>query len=183
MTYDPVAYWNRRGRVYERRFVPARYAAQEAALREVLAALPAPASVIDVGCGFGRLADLVAEVWPEARYTGLDQSASMLARAHHHHHRRTEFIRSPVERFRTTRRWDVAVAAEVLMHVPPDRVRAAVARLLALAPVVVTVDWTEPVDGAAEHNFRHDYAALFAGHAVQRRAVGLQTIHVVRAAA
>lgn len=183
MTYDPVAYWDRRGRVYARRFARARYVDQEVAIRTVLDGLEAPRTVLDVGCGFGRMAEIVSEAWPGVRYTGLDLSASMLARARHRF-RRAELVHASLTGFRPRgRRWDLALAVEVLMHIPPAEIGPAIDRLLELAPVVVTVDWTESIpEPPAAHNFRHDYAALFAGRAVDAYRVGSQTIRVVRAA-
>lgn len=40
-----------------------------------------PTTIVDLGCGTGDLTAALAERWPEARVTGLDTSAEMLARA------------------------------------------------------------------------------------------------------
>ncbi|WP_354148702.1 trans-aconitate 2-methyltransferase [Arthrobacter sp. 754] len=40
-----------------------------------------PLDVVDLGCGPGNLTATLAQRWPEARVTGLDSSAEMLARA------------------------------------------------------------------------------------------------------
>jgi trans-aconitate 2-methyltransferase len=41
----------------------------------------APESVYDLGCGTGNITKLLAERWPQARVTGVDDSAEMLSRA------------------------------------------------------------------------------------------------------
>jgi trans-aconitate 2-methyltransferase len=44
-------------------------------------ALAAPRTIIDLGCGAGNVTRLLGERWPNARITGVDNSAAMLARA------------------------------------------------------------------------------------------------------
>jgi trans-aconitate 2-methyltransferase len=43
--------------------------------------LDAPARILDLGCGTGRLARALAERWPKARVTGVDNSPEMLREA------------------------------------------------------------------------------------------------------
>ncbi len=52
--------------------------------RRVLGQLPAgfsPHSVLDIGCGTGRLLRLMQARWPDARLVGIDSSEGMVARA------------------------------------------------------------------------------------------------------
>jgi trans-aconitate methyltransferase len=183
-TYDPVHYWQTRGETYEAKFRAERYRDQEAALIETLEALPTPRSVLEVGCGFGRIGALVRDLWPDARYMGLDLSPVMLASARERLPD-GEFRESALADFRPGfRRWDVVLAVEFLMHVPPGDIEAAVGRLLGLARrAVVSCDWTIPARRSpAGHNFLHDYHALYAvagPRMVGTRDVGLQTIFTV----
>jgi trans-aconitate 2-methyltransferase len=50
---------------------------------DLLAAVPltAPRAVVDLGCGAGNVTRLIGERWLEARITGVDDSAAMLAKA------------------------------------------------------------------------------------------------------
>ena len=50
---------------------------------DLLHAIPLarPGVVYDLGCGAGNVTRLIAQRWPEARITGVDDSASMLERA------------------------------------------------------------------------------------------------------
>jgi trans-aconitate 2-methyltransferase len=40
-----------------------------------------PATIYDLGCGTGNITQLLAQRWPEARISGIDDSADMLAQA------------------------------------------------------------------------------------------------------
>ena len=50
---------------------------------DLLAAVPAtqPGTVYDLGCGAGNVTRLLAQRWPQAAVTGVDDSAAMLAKA------------------------------------------------------------------------------------------------------
>jgi trans-aconitate 2-methyltransferase len=50
---------------------------------DLLARVPlaAPATIVDLGCGPGNSTELLARRWPQARLTGVDSSANMLADA------------------------------------------------------------------------------------------------------
>jgi trans-aconitate 2-methyltransferase len=58
---------------------------------DLLRQIPDPSStgpcrrVVDLGCGPGNLAELLARRWPEAQLCGIDSSAAMLARAQSQH--------------------------------------------------------------------------------------------------
>lgn len=50
---------------------------------DLLAAVPceSPRDIVDLGCGAGNVTRLLAKRWPQARITGIDDSAAMLAQA------------------------------------------------------------------------------------------------------
>jgi SAM-dependent methyltransferase len=174
MTYDPAIYWTERGSSYAESFNPELYVEQERAIEDALAGLDFW-TVLEVGCGFGRIARLLQRVRPGAVYVGIDISKTMLAA-------RGDapgyYVASSLADYHPAGRFDLVLAVEFLMHQPPDDVAAAVDKLRRLAHHhVVTVDWTEPVDRqTAAHNFRHDYDALLDVRRASR--VGAQTIYV-----
>lgn len=188
MIYDPAAYWQERGLTYEAKFREGRYAEQEHELTRLLDGLEFE-SVLEVGCGFGRIGELVHRLRPAAPYTGIDLSPDMLALASERVPT-GEFHQSALADYRPGHKFDLVLAVEVLMHVPPDELDRTVRKLLRLTGRhLVTVDWTTPLPRmkTAAHNFLHDYAVLSdvtvpaigwpAPRVVERIPVGLQTIH------
>ncbi len=74
-----VRYFEQWSRTYERswmqRFLFNRV---HLAALDLAASLPAPASVLDVGCGTGRLLRAAAARWPDARLIGVDPAQGMV---------------------------------------------------------------------------------------------------------
>lgn len=177
MAFDPAAYWQHTAPpVYPE------HAAQEAALVNVLRDLDF-GSVLEVGCGDGRVTSLLAGLTREP-ITVLDVNAERVASTI----RRvpgTIGVHSNIVDFSTDQRWDLVIAVEVLMHVPPEDIEAACDNLRRLsARWIVTCDWTEPLPAGkerAEHNWLYDYARLLSPTRSVR--VGRQTIHVTRSEA
>ena len=68
--------WSRRyERSWMQRFLFSRV---HSAVLDLAASLPAPATVLDAGCGTGRLLRAAAARWPDARLIGVDPAEGML---------------------------------------------------------------------------------------------------------
>ena len=175
MTFDAIGYWTRSDVLAGFRPNPA-HAEQERALRAVLDSL-AFANVLEIGCGIGRITSVLEAYGKPITVIdiGSPQLDATLRRVP-----AAEGIRSSLQALATDRRWELVIASEVLMHVPPADIGAACAKLRRLASRwIVTVDWTEPIDAAIHpHNWLHDYGSLF-GSIERSIPVGLQTIHVI----
>ena len=174
---DLAAYWQERGRTYERDFAPERYREQERALIEVLRPLPFR-TVLEVGCGFGRIGELINEVRPDADYTGIDVSPEQLVSARGRLGPEAILVLADLRSWKPNGRYDLVLAIEVLMHLPPAEVSAAVRMLRASARhTLVTLDWDQPIDRPPSgHDFLHDYATLLPEATVHR--IGAQSIRV-----
>lgn len=173
MSYDPLTYWNEAGKTYAARFDSGRYVEQEKAIAAYLASLDFD-TVLDVGCGFGRMRDLTGS----ASHVGIDIAPTMIAAARKRYPG-AKFVKTTLSAYKTDDKYDLVLAVEFLMHVPPAQVKAAVTKLLSLsAKHVVAVDWTEPVSRpTAPHNFLHDYRRLFGRRKVETVQIGSQTLH------
>lgn len=182
MTFDPDFYWTANGPFIATASETPEHKETELILRTLFRSLdPQPQSVIDVGCGGGRLARVLLQELPQAQYAGVDLAEAQLeltkaVRGD------GDFYLSRLQDFIPDKRWDMALCSEVLLHIPPSDIRVAVRNLGRLAPLLVLVDWTETVNGPiAEWNWLHDYDALFKrSEIVQRFRCDLQTIFVIR---
>lgn len=177
--YEPISYWKRAGRTYHDRFKRTQaFVDQEKALHDVIA-VRQPADpdqgfyVLEAGCGFGRIAELLFSSFSNIYYLGFDLSEDQLRHARERVvDNRATFMQSTIEDW-TDGSYDLVLAVEVLMHVKPEDLEHTVEKLCTYGPLI-TVDWTEPIEGpVAAHNFIHDYEAV--GLKPVRK-VGQQTI-------
>ena len=78
---------------------------------------PAPAAVVDLGCGPGTLTALLAERWPSAAVRGVDSSPEMIAKARTSHPE-IDFELGDARGWRPTEPVDVLVSNATLQWVP-----------------------------------------------------------------
>lgn len=166
MSYNPTAYWLKQGRAKAVKRDGDATLQQEQVLAELLNGLTFD-SVLEVGCGDGRVTALVQRHRP-ASYLAIDLSPHRIATAS----KRVpgvEFEVSSLEDFEPSgRRWDLVIAAEVLMHIPTADIAGATNKLAYMSNRhVVTVDWAEgtptPDRPKTDWCFLHDYPALYDG--------------------
>ncbi len=118
-------------------------------------------SVLDVGCGSGRLFGLY-QARGVTRVLGVDISEKALALAAQRYPtietRVVPIEELPIEGVR----FDLAICNRVLQHVPPAMIKRVVARLVRTAHRVY-VNELSATDGQRENFYmvRHDYVALF----------------------
>ena len=153
------------------------HAAQEAALLKVIGGLGFD-SVLEVGCGLGRITMHLAQMTDDltAIDIGPDQVRITRQRVPG-----ATIEQARIQDYEPSRTWDLVLASEVLMHIPPSDIQAVCDKLKRLANSwIVTVDWTEPIrKRVLAHNWRYDYEALFGP--AERIPIGLQSIFVIRA--
>jgi SAM-dependent methyltransferase len=153
----------------------------EKQLRGILRDLGPIGSVLDVGCGRGRLASVLGKVLPDAAYTGIDVGMEQ-AQATLQVRPDGETHAVALQDFYPGKTYDLVLASEVLLHIPPEEIEHSVDRLFKLsAKWIITVDWTEPIPGVepAYWNWIHDYKGLYGDAIVRSQVVHNQTIYVV----
>lgn len=160
--FDPDAYWTAQGPSLA---PPGSEGPEQAAvLKEIsllLDELRPIQSVLDVGCGQGRMAHFLQSEIPEASYSGMDLAQSQLDGTRKVRPDGTYHL-SRLQDFTPDRKWDLVLASEVLLHIPPQDIALACARLLDVTGrYLITVDWTRPLQGKiAPWNWLHDYQTL-----------------------
>lgn len=159
--YDPLVFWPSIGPVYEDSYDPAGYISQEVAFGNAITGLPWN-TVLDCGCGFGRLGELIQRVRPGARYTGFDISPHQIAAAKRRLPDAELYVDSLAGFNPQGHVWDLVISAEVLMHQPAEHIEETVRRIFSWSRgYVVTCDWYEPGEPGNVWNVPHNYPALY----------------------
>lgn len=158
-SFDSGAYWAERGKIYEQQAIDGGWwDGEQEHLPDLLATLKFT-SVLEVGCGFGRVGASIKRRWPDVEYTGMDISADLVEGAK----KRlpdSEIILADLVTWEDDRQWDVVLAISALSHVPPEDIRPVIAKLKTWARHdIVVVDWKE-IGGRTAYQFGHDIAAL-----------------------
>jgi 2-polyprenyl-3-methyl-5-hydroxy-6-metoxy-1,4-benzoquinol methylase len=124
-------------------------------------------TILDAGCGFGRITKILCEFFPYAEILGVDISPDQLREARRVLPRVTFWTVDLTSSLMRTVS-DLVVCVEVLMHIDPDNILKAVASLTRGEPeFIVIVDW----DSTSHEDIRladlagfcwiHNYGKMF----------------------
>ncbi len=176
MSFDSDSYWIKRGKTYEDEFKKKRlinkiqFWIQERYIENAIDMVARKTDVehiTDMGCGFGRITKMLCRRFPYAIISGSDISPDQLKKARQSIPR-AYFYTDSITEFGWTWDNDLITVIEVLMHLPADKIEAAIKTLkLASNGFVITVDWftEDAVDiymaKQAGFCFLHDYKELF----------------------
>lgn len=166
---DINTYWQKRGQNYDRetRLAGDYHRMQESFLVDVLALSGlATRSILEIGCGFGRITRVLARAFPESAITAVDLSEDQLANARRYCDGCPNIQLAQHDLYSTEplpgTDFDLAIASEVFLHHPNRPVRNFVAKLTARAHAIVNIDWCEdwrtPV---SPHVWIHNYRAIY----------------------
>jgi SAM-dependent methyltransferase len=134
---------------------------QERALRDILSSLGDIETVLEIGCGFGRITNILVKIPGVKSVVATDISPDQIANA-------KKLVRDPRVEFRLIsateldydQEFDLVVASEVLMHIPPDRVERVLENMHRAGKHVMHIDWyapNEPHEAGGfcwQHNYR-----------------------------
>lgn len=172
--FDPNAYWRHRGKSYigEQRLGGVYYRQQEEFITATVAALK-PASILEVGCGFGRVTRCIARALPETHITAVDLSDAQVRNAREYCQglQRVQFSEYDLYSGQSfpDDYYDLAIAMEVFQHHASASVARFLSNLLRVSPRVLH-DFNlgeKPGDFTAEHCFAHDWPEIYQGIGVE----------------
>jgi SAM-dependent methyltransferase len=171
MSYVPKEYWLERGKVYKQEFqYNKKFKLQEQMLIDYLKKQVSFSTVLEVGCGFGRITKLLLSNFPEiTEYVAVDLSPEQIENAKKYVlgvDKRTalKFIVSDIQSLELDSKYDLVIAPEVLLHILPLEIKNVIARLESWSKRnIINIDWYEEVvpRKAAPHNFIHQYEEIY----------------------
>lgn len=166
--YVPKDYWLREGVTYQKQFRRTKeFELQEQILVDYLKGISPPfATVLELGCGFGRVTKLLLSNFDVREYVAADLSPDQVENAKAYlgdMAGRVKFFVSDIQGFQNDKKYDLVIVSEVLMHVLPSDVEQVIRKLADMsARHVVNIDWYEDVPRkGAPHNFIHQYEAIY----------------------
>ena len=169
--YSPPAYWSKRGKTHEAEALrDGWWAAENPELIALLDTLEF-STVLEVGCGFGRVGAFLLAHYPDITYTGFDISPDLVNGAR----KRlpgAEIFRADLATWDTHRTWDLVLGVSVLGHLLPKDIAGVIAKLRRWATRdIVTIDWNE-VGGQTAYQYGHHYRELYGPDAVAKPDLG-----------
>lgn len=183
---DTNAYWKERGKTYrtETRLAGEFYRRQETLFFDTVRSLN-PSSILEVGCGFGRMTRVIAENSPGVKYVAVDLSTDQLAAAEQYcEGLPVDFACHDLLYKVPLPQAEVCVASEVLLHVPHKYFRVVITKIFHAAEVLVhdfDPNWTKK-QKTAKHCFYHEYDGLYRRFGLTTKKIisGVHGIYVVR---
>jgi len=167
-SFNVNEYWLQRGRNYLHENLPQEFhRLQETFLIDVLRSSGIPlASILEVGCGFGRITRLLASSFQDTKITALDLSPEQLENAKRYCGQQSNISFQQYDLYSGKpfpgAGYDIMVAIEVFLHHPRPVVLGLFRRLAAVTGHLINIDWSEDWPWkTAEHVWVHDYSALY----------------------
>lgn len=141
---------------------------QEEVFLDYLKDMPPFQTVLEIGCGFGRISNLLLSNFPSIEeYVAIDISPDQLENTKSFvKYDKIRFVESDIQSLQLDKKYDLVIAVSVFLHVLPSEINQVVARLVSFSKRhIVNVDYYE--EGAtrqiAPHNFMHPYEAIYRG--------------------
>ena len=163
--YKPVDYWTKRGKKYKDDFVHDEFfKIQEITLVDYLKTIQFE-SVLEYGCGFGRITKLLLDNFELKRYKAFDLSEDQINNAKKTcSNQDVKFEVSTIQDYNDDQKYDLVIGVEILMHIIPTEISTVLEKLMHFTENhLMNIDYYEDslVTKLAKHNFCHDYESIY----------------------
>lgn len=174
MSYNPSEYWHERGKVYKKNF---RYdkdkrLQEEFLLTHLNGISGSFKSVLELGCGFGRITKLLLTNYDNiTEYLAVDISPdqienakALISSAKLSNKIKLDFLVSDIQSLKLDKQYDLVILSEVLLHILPTEIDSIVNKLMSMTKKhIINIDWYEdqPPKTQAPHNFIHQYESIY----------------------
>ena len=174
MSYNPSEYWRERGKVYKKNF---RYdkdkrLQEEFLLTHLNGISGSFKSVLELGCGFGRITKLLLTNYDNiSEYLAVDISPdqienakTLISSAKLSNKVKLDFLVSDIQSLKLDKQYDLVILSEVLLHILPTEIDSIVNKLISMTKRhIINIDWYEdqPPKTKAPHNFIHQYESIY----------------------
>lgn len=165
--YKPEEYWTERGKVHlkENPYDNKKFRIQEQELIEFLKKIEF-SSILEVGCGFGRITKLISENFPNIQeYQAIDISPDQIEDAKKAvNSDKIKFKATTIQNFNPSKKYDLVISTYMLMHVPDSEIKTVIEKMIELSSKhIVNVDWFQKAKPLlrTSHNWNHKYHELY----------------------
>ena len=139
-----------------------RYWMQEQQLKKVLRKIKGVESILEIGCGYGRITKILKQTFPQAQITAIDISIHQLRQARKVL-KEIRFNEMSLFHLPLIPTYDLVIAIEVLMHIHPDKIAEAINILTQKSnQYILNLDWYDPHRaGESDFCYKHSYNQLY----------------------
>lgn len=171
--YNYSHYWQKRGINYFLDFkASGNFINQEKILIKVLRKIKFK-TVFEIGAGFGRITKIILDNFDIKKYLALDISDHQIQnlkkyvgkRKYQLYHKTADFLEYEPTSF-PCKNYDLVIAVETLMHIPPTKIDLFVNKMINLSRKhVLNIDFSlnEKIE-LRSYNFAHNYDSIYSGY-------------------
>lgn len=166
LDYEPEKYWKKRGRKYIKEPENEGHRIQEKYLIDYLKKMKFD-SVLEAGCGFGRITKLMSNNFNIKQHTAFDLSSDQINNAKTLCGQKVHFQVSTINRYSDSIKYDVVLCVDVLLHVKPNNIQEIIEKLMSHSKkYFIHIDPHMLNDSNSKinsktHTFRHDYEKIY----------------------
>lgn len=163
VNFNSVDYWLHRGKgyIHEAHIESQFHRDQEKFLIRQLRSFT-PKTILELGCGFGRVTAVMADEFPNADIMAFDVSPDQIDRAVHDYRRsKVHFVCADVTKIQHFLRFDVAVAIELFLHLHHHDLLKLVPTILKSCRVLIHDFDVNPIDYKSRHITMHNYGEIY----------------------